>query len=74
MPVLAFFLGRLGVIDHRMMVSGFRYAAVAIFVVAAVLTPPDVVDQIVMALPLLVLYGVSILIVKAVAPRGADNV
>ncbi len=67
MPVLAFFLGRMGVINHRMMVSWTGYAVVVIFIIAAVLTPPDVVDQLAMALPLLVLYGLSILIVKAVA-------
>jgi sec-independent protein translocase protein TatC len=64
MPVIAFFLGRVGIIDHKMMISGFRYAVVLIFVIAAILTPPDVLSQFLMAIPLVGLYGLSILIVK----------
>lgn len=64
LPVLCFILGRLGVINYRMMLSGFRYAIVIIFIVAAVLTPPDVITQFLLAIPLLLLYGISILVVK----------
>lgn len=64
MPVIAFFLGRIGIIDYKMMVSGFRYAVVIIFVVAAILTPPDVCSQFLMAIPLIGLYCISIVIVK----------
>ena len=68
MPVLAFFLGRLGVIDHHMLINCGRYAIVIIFIVSAVLTPPDALTQLLMAGPLLLLYGLSILIVKYSAP------
>jgi len=71
LPVISFLLARLGVIDYEMMRSGFRYALVVIFVAAAVLTPPDVLSQFLMAGPLLVLYGISMLIVKNVGKRGA---
>jgi len=64
MPVLAFLLGRLGVIDHLFLLRGFRYAVVLIFIISAILTPPDVLTQLLMAGPLLLLYGLSILIVK----------
>jgi len=60
LPVLAFFLARIGVIDHLILLRQFRYAVMVIFIVAAILTPPDVVSQILLALPLLALYGVSI--------------
>lgn len=61
LPVFTFFFARLGLVTHRQMLRAFRYAIVAIFVVAAVLTPgPDVASQLLMAVPLLVLYGVSI--------------
>src|SRR5271155_2455831 len=43
MPIFAYFLTRLGLIDYRMMLKYFRYAVLAIFVVAAALTPPDMV-------------------------------
>jgi sec-independent protein translocase protein TatC len=61
LPVVSFFLARIGVITHRTLLDGVRYAVVAIFVVAAVLTPgPDIASQMLMAAPLLALYALSI--------------
>ncbi len=68
LPVVCYFLALLGLIDDKMMTGFFRYAIVIIFIIAAVLTPPDVISQILMAIPLIILYGVSILIVRAVNP------
>jgi sec-independent protein translocase protein TatC len=62
LPVVVFVLSWTGVIDHRFLIKYCRYAIVAIFIVAAILTPPDVLSQTLLALPLLVLYGLSILI------------
>src|SRR5262245_21422524 len=61
LPVFTFFLVRLGIWDHRFMLRSFRYAVVVIFILAAILTPtPDVVNQSLLALPMLVLYVLSI--------------
>lgn len=61
LPVVTFFLARLGVVTHRTMLGYFRYAVLAIVILAAVLTPgPDVASQMLMAGPLLVLYVLSI--------------
>jgi sec-independent protein translocase protein TatC len=61
MPVAAFVLGRLGMISPRSMWSFFRFAIVIIFIVAALLTPgPDPISQIMMAVPLCLLYLLSI--------------
>lgn len=60
LPVVVFFLARMGLIDARDMVSSFRYAIVAIFVIAAVITPPDPLTQTLMAGPLCLLYIFSI--------------
>ena len=60
MPVLAFILTRFGLITPRLLVDKMRYAIVALAIVAAILTPPDVVSQLILAAPLLLLYGVSI--------------
>jgi sec-independent protein translocase protein TatC len=68
LPVVTFFLARIGLVTHRTLLGWFRYAIVGIFIVAAVLTPgPDVASQLLMAAPLLVLYGLSILIAFLVA-------
>ena len=68
LPVFAYFLALLGLVDDRQMTAFFKYAIVIIFIVAALLTPPDVLTQLLMAGPLIILYGFSILIVKAVNP------
>lgn len=61
LPVAVFFLARFGLVTHRMMLGYVRYAILVIFIVAAVLTPgPDVASQLLMATPLLILYGLSI--------------
>ena len=63
LPVIAFFCGRAGMIDHKDMTSFFRYAVVGIFVISAFLTPPDPISQCLMAVPLTSLYGISIILV-----------
>jgi sec-independent protein translocase protein TatC len=69
-PVLAYFLGRFGIITHQLLIEKARYAVVAIFLIAAIITPtPDVLTQCLFALPLLLLYGLSIGIVYIVAPQ-----
>ncbi len=60
MPIFAFFLTKLGMIDYKQMIHYFRYAILVIFVVSAILTPPDMVSQFLLAIPLLGLYGLSI--------------
>jgi sec-independent protein translocase protein TatC len=60
MPIFAFFLTKLGMIDYKMMIGYVRYAILAIFIVAAALTPPDMISQFLLAIPLLLLYALSV--------------
>jgi len=75
LPVFAYFLALLGLVTDRTLKDFFKYAVVIIFVAAALLTPPDILTQLLMAAPLIILYGVSILIVRAVnpAPKEEDD-
>jgi sec-independent protein translocase protein TatC len=79
LPVASFFLARVGIITHRTLIDWGRYAIVAIFIASAVLTPgADVASMLLMAAPLLVLYGASIgvawLVAKpARAAQDADD-
>jgi len=73
LPVFAYFLALLGLVTDKTLKDFFRYAVLIIFVLAALLTPPDVLTQLLMAAPLIVLYGVSILIVKMVNPHIPDE-
>lgn len=69
LPVFAYFLALLGLVTDQTLKDFFKYAVIIIFVVAALLTPPDVLTQLLMAIPLVLLYGLSILIVRAVNPH-----
>ena len=60
MPLFALFLSRMGLVSAQLMRQVRRYAILVIFIVAAILTPPDVVSQLLMAGPMLVLYELSI--------------
>jgi sec-independent protein translocase protein TatC len=61
LPVFTFFLVRLGIWDYHFMIRSLRYAIVVIFVLAAMLTPtPDIINQSLLAVPMLLLYVLSI--------------
>ena len=73
MPVVTYFLAKLGLVTDRTLKDFSRYAIVVIFILAAILTPPDLFSQIAMAAPLLILYGVSIIIAKIVNPEKENT-
>ena len=60
LPVLVFFLSVAGIVPHRHLIKFARYFIVVAFIVAAVITPPDPVSQLLLAIPLCLLYGISI--------------
>ncbi len=72
MPLFAYFLSRFGILSPDFMRRQRRYAILLIFIVAAILTPPDVFSQCLMAIPMLLLYEVSIY-VSAIAYKKKEN-
>lgn len=60
LPIGSFFAARMGFVDHIDLAKGFRYAVVAIFIVAAIITPPDVVTQTMIGIPMVLLYILGI--------------
>jgi len=62
LPIIAFFLTKIGIITPTFMRKYRKHAIVVIFIIAAIITPPDVFSQTLVAIPLLILYEVSILI------------
>jgi len=73
LPVFAYFLALLGLVTDRTLIDFFKYAIVIIFILAALLTPPDILTQLLMAAPLVILYGASILIVRMVNPYKNED-
>ncbi len=63
MPVLVFFLARFGIVHWKWLAKMWKYAILAIFIIAAFITPsPDMATQCIFAAPMIVLYGISILV------------
>jgi sec-independent protein translocase protein TatC len=73
LPVITFFLAVMGLVTDQTLIGFFRYALVLIFLIAALLTPPDLLTQFLMAGPMILLYGLSILIAKKVNPAKPES-
>jgi sec-independent protein translocase protein TatC len=69
LPVILTLMGQIGVVSYAQLKSGRRFAIVGVFVVAAVVTPPDVISQIAMAVPLMLLYELSVQAVRLIEAR-----
>lgn len=73
LPIVVFFLARMGLVDAPMLRKNRKWAILGTFIIAAMFTPPDVVTQVLMAGPLLILYEVSIFVAKAWTTRSKDE-
>jgi sec-independent protein translocase protein TatC len=73
LPVLLTLLGRIGIVSSKGLAKQRRYAIVAAFVAAAILTPPDVVSQLGLAVPIMLLYEISIWLVRIIERKRGDD-
>ena len=69
LPLFVFFLSLTGIVTARRLLSGTPYAVLIIFVTAAILTPPDVVSQVFLALPMIALYLLGVGVAWVFEPR-----
>jgi sec-independent protein translocase protein TatC len=73
LPVFVAFLSKMGLVSSNFLITKFKYSILAIFALSAILTPPDVATQMMMAGPLLALYGVSIIIAFLFEKKKAEK-
>lgn len=73
MPVLMYLLARLGIVKPEALIKARKYAILVVFIVAALITPPDVLSQLMTAVPMLGLYEVSIAVSRAAAKRYEED-
>jgi len=73
LPVIAFFLGKLGIITPQTLIKGRRYAIVGMLILSALITPPDLFSQLMLAGPLYFLYEVSIVVVRIVQKKKSEE-
>ncbi|MBW1734498.1 MAG: twin-arginine translocase subunit TatC [Deltaproteobacteria bacterium] len=73
LPVVIFFLTKMGVVTPELLSRKRKYAILLTFVLAAILTPPDVITQCMMAGPLIVLYEIGVLVSRTARKRKKDD-
>jgi sec-independent protein translocase protein TatC len=73
LPVLLMLLNRAGLVSRAQLAGARRYVVVAVFVVAALITPPDVVSQIMLATPLLLLFEGSLVLMRLGEKKAAKE-
>jgi sec-independent protein translocase protein TatC len=73
LPVILTLMGQVGIIDSKFLAERRRYAIVLVFVAAAVLTPPDVISQLSLAIPMLLLYEASVWSVRLMERKRAKD-
>jgi sec-independent protein translocase protein TatC len=72
-PIFLLFMVKMGILSEKQLRSNRKYAILLAFVVAAILTPtPDVVNQCLMAVPIIVLYEVSLILMRFLAKKKPD--
>jgi sec-independent protein translocase protein TatC len=72
LPVALTLMGRVGLVSSEGLARNRKYAIVGVFVVAALITPPDVISQIGLGVPIIVLYEISIIAVRIVERKRAE--
>ncbi|MGD9649421.1 MAG: twin-arginine translocase subunit TatC [Dongiaceae bacterium] len=73
LPVLLTLLAKIGLVTPQQLAKGRRYAVVVILIIAAILTPPDVISQVLLATPMYILYEISIFMARMVAPKENEQ-
>ena len=69
MPIIAFFLAKLRILSSNFLSKNRRYAILFAFIISAMITPPDFVSQIILGIPIIILYEICILITRRVRRR-----
>lgn len=72
MPVAVLILAKLGIVSGEFLAKNRMYAMIIIFTLAAIFTPPDVISQLLMGVPMMFLYELSIIMARFVRPRKKD--
>lgn len=73
LPVVAYLFAKLGLITADFLKKYRKHAIVAVLILAAIITPPDMISQIIVSIPILVLYEIGILVVRRVEKSRANN-
>jgi len=72
LPIVIFFLARLGIVDHKWLAKNRKFSLLLAFVLGALLTPPDIISQASIAIPFIVLYEVGIIVARLFGKKKVE--
>lgn len=70
LPIVVYFLSKMGIVTPQLMKTYRRHSIIAVLILAAIITPPDILSQVLVAMPLFLLYELSILVSRAVVKKA----
>ncbi len=73
LPIVIYFLARVGIVTPQILKDYRKFALVGVLILSAVITPPDIASQIIVSIPILILYEISIIIAKIVQKNNVTN-
>lgn len=73
LPIIIFFLAKIGIVTPESLRKYRKFSLVAVLILAAIITPPDIASQVIVAIPIMVLYEVSIIIARIVVKKQHKN-
>ena len=73
LPIIVYFLTKIGLLTPDLMIKYRKFALVIVLILSAIITPPDIASQIIVAIPIVILYQISIYISKVVVNKESNN-
>ena len=73
LPIIMYFLTKVGLVTPEILIKYRKYALIMVLILAAVITPPDVASQVIVAIPILILYQISIYISRIVIKKDLNK-
>ena len=73
LPVITYLMTKIGVLSPEFLIKYRKHSIVGILILSAIITPPDIISQIIVSIPIFVLYEIGILISKRVIKSAADE-
>ena len=74
LPVIAYIMGKIGLVSSGFLKKYRKHSIVGVLILAAIITPPDIISQVIVSIPILLLYEIGIMVVKRVEKKRANQV
>ena len=73
LPVVSYLMTRIGLLNPEFLIKYRKHAIVGILILSAIITPPDIISQVIVSIPIFILYEIGILVSKRVAKNSEDE-